>query len=203
MTINLPPDPPYLADAESTPLRRVGRFIRIIDRSLRWFDFHVNLTYGGALARFAISRHMLAAVCLPAAIVFFFVNGPSLRVSPRLGIAAIAMLVQLDGPAWLTPLLKFFFVISYVVLAFLVGINVILGQAESRRIPYSELKRRIDAASSADGPTPGQSAMALPPAPAMRLLDARREFSEGGRARIVIRAFDLCQLGEPGPPAST
>ena len=36
-------------------------------------------------------------------------------------IAAIAMLVQLDGPAWLTPLLKFFFVISYVVLAFLVG----------------------------------------------------------------------------------
>ncbi|MGZ5106214.1 MAG: MFS transporter, partial [Usitatibacter sp.] len=36
-------------------------------------------------------------------------------------IAAIAMLVQLDGPAWLTPLLKFFFTISYVVLAFLVG----------------------------------------------------------------------------------
>src|SRR5690242_7775073 len=36
-------------------------------------------------------------------------------------IAAIAMLVQLDGPAWLTPLLKFFFTISYVVLAFAVG----------------------------------------------------------------------------------
>ncbi|HUP97999.1 MAG TPA: lysophospholipid transporter LplT [Usitatibacter sp.] len=36
-------------------------------------------------------------------------------------IAAISMLVQLDGPAWLTPLLKFFFTISYVVLAFLVG----------------------------------------------------------------------------------
>jgi len=36
-------------------------------------------------------------------------------------IAAIAMLVQLDSPAWLTPLLKFFFTISYVVLAFLVG----------------------------------------------------------------------------------
>jgi hypothetical protein len=29
--------------------------------------------------------------------------------------------VQLDSPAWLTPLLKFFFTISYVVLAFLVG----------------------------------------------------------------------------------
>jgi MFS family permease len=36
-------------------------------------------------------------------------------------IAAIAMLVQLEGPPWLTPLLKFFFTISYVVLAFVVG----------------------------------------------------------------------------------
>ena len=36
-------------------------------------------------------------------------------------IASIAMLLQLDGPPWLTPLLKFFFTISYVVLAFLVG----------------------------------------------------------------------------------
>ncbi len=36
-------------------------------------------------------------------------------------IAAIAMLAELNGPAWLTPLLKFFFTISYVVLAFLVG----------------------------------------------------------------------------------
>ena len=36
-------------------------------------------------------------------------------------IAAIAMLVQLNGPPWLTPLLKFSFTISYVVLAFLVG----------------------------------------------------------------------------------
>src|SRR5688572_1368546 len=36
-------------------------------------------------------------------------------------IAAIAMLVVLEGPPWLTPLLKFFFTISYVVLAFIVG----------------------------------------------------------------------------------
>jgi LPLT family lysophospholipid transporter-like MFS transporter len=36
-------------------------------------------------------------------------------------IAAIAMLAQLDSPPWLTPLLKFFFTVSYVVLAFLVG----------------------------------------------------------------------------------
>ena len=36
-------------------------------------------------------------------------------------IAAIAMLVQLEGPPWLTPLLKFSFTISYVLLAFVVG----------------------------------------------------------------------------------
>src|SRR6186713_1716589 len=36
-------------------------------------------------------------------------------------IAAVAMLAELQGPAWLTPLLKFFFTISYVVLAFVVG----------------------------------------------------------------------------------
>jgi MFS transporter, LPLT family, lysophospholipid transporter len=36
-------------------------------------------------------------------------------------IAAIAMLLLLDGPAWLTPLLKWFFTVSYVLLAFLVG----------------------------------------------------------------------------------
>jgi MFS transporter, LPLT family, lysophospholipid transporter len=36
-------------------------------------------------------------------------------------IAAIAMLAMLDGPAWLTPLLKFFFTIAYVLLAFAVG----------------------------------------------------------------------------------
>jgi MFS transporter, LPLT family, lysophospholipid transporter len=36
-------------------------------------------------------------------------------------IAAIALLMQLSGPAWMTPLLKFFFTISYVVLAPFVG----------------------------------------------------------------------------------
>ena len=36
-------------------------------------------------------------------------------------IAAVAMLADLQGPAWLTPLLKFFFTIAYVLLAFLVG----------------------------------------------------------------------------------
>src|SRR5689334_4215712 len=36
-------------------------------------------------------------------------------------LAALAMLVMLDGPASLTPLLKFFFTILYVVLAFVVG----------------------------------------------------------------------------------
>jgi MFS family permease len=36
-------------------------------------------------------------------------------------VAAIAMLMQADAPTWLTPYLKFFFVISYVVLAPYVG----------------------------------------------------------------------------------
>ena len=36
-------------------------------------------------------------------------------------IAAIALLAQLSGPAWMTPLLKFFFTISYVALAPFVG----------------------------------------------------------------------------------
>ena len=36
-------------------------------------------------------------------------------------IAAIAMLIDLHGPAWMTPLLKFFFTVSYVVLAAFVG----------------------------------------------------------------------------------
>ena len=36
-------------------------------------------------------------------------------------IAAIALLMQLKGPAWMVPLLKFFFTVSYVVLAPFVG----------------------------------------------------------------------------------
>ncbi len=36
-------------------------------------------------------------------------------------IASIALLLQLEGPAWLTPLLKFFFTVSYVILAAFVG----------------------------------------------------------------------------------
>ena len=48
----------------------------------------------------------------------------------------------------------------------------------------------IDAATSADGPTPGQSAMALPPAPAMRLLDARAAL---GGDRLDAHQHALCQ----------
>ena len=36
-------------------------------------------------------------------------------------VAAIALLMQADAPSWLTPYLKFFFVISYVLLAPYVG----------------------------------------------------------------------------------
>ena len=40
---------------------------------------------------------------------------------------------------------RFSLLYFFAVLAFLIGINMLLGQAESRRIPYSELKRRIEA----------------------------------------------------------
>ena len=40
---------------------------------------------------------------------------------------------------------RFSLLYFFAVLAFLVGVNVILGRAESKRIPYSELKRRIEA----------------------------------------------------------
>src|SRR3972149_8197408 len=36
-------------------------------------------------------------------------------------VAAIALLMQADAPSWLTPYLKFFFVVSYVALAPYVG----------------------------------------------------------------------------------
>ena len=36
-------------------------------------------------------------------------------------IAAIAMLLELQGPPWMTPLLKFFYTVSYVALAAFVG----------------------------------------------------------------------------------
>ncbi|MFM9969566.1 MAG: lysophospholipid transporter LplT [Burkholderiales bacterium] len=36
-------------------------------------------------------------------------------------IASIALLIEMQGPAWMTPLLKFFFTVSYVVLAPFVG----------------------------------------------------------------------------------
>ncbi|HLS86672.1 MAG TPA: lysophospholipid transporter LplT, partial [Burkholderiales bacterium] len=36
-------------------------------------------------------------------------------------VAAIALLMQSDAPTWLTPYLKFFFVVSYVLLAPYVG----------------------------------------------------------------------------------
>src|SRR5476651_973669 len=36
-------------------------------------------------------------------------------------IAAIALLLELHSPPWMTPLLKFFFTVSYVVLAAFVG----------------------------------------------------------------------------------
>src|SRR5215510_13600861 len=36
-------------------------------------------------------------------------------------VAAIALLMQMDAPEWLTPMLKFFFTVSYVIFAAFVG----------------------------------------------------------------------------------
>src|SRR5688572_549073 len=36
-------------------------------------------------------------------------------------VAAIALLIQMSAPEWMTPLLKFFFTVSYVVFAAFVG----------------------------------------------------------------------------------
>ena len=51
-------------------------------------------------------------------------------------IAAIAMLLLLDGPAWLTPLLKWFFTVSYVLLAFVVGV---LAGANNKCLSFSQV----------------------------------------------------------------
>jgi hypothetical protein len=67
--------------------------IRTIDERIRRYDFRVNRTVGGPLERLGISRHTLAALVLPSILVFFIVNGPALRPSVRLGVAAAAALL--------------------------------------------------------------------------------------------------------------
>src|SRR6187455_2441025 len=64
--------------------------IRSIDDRIRRYDFRVNRTVGGPLERLGISRHTLGAIVLPSVLVFFIVNGPALRPSVRLGVAAAA-----------------------------------------------------------------------------------------------------------------
>jgi len=66
----------------------VGRGVRWADRHLRFLDLRLNRTRGGILGQEA--RHTVAAVFLPAMLVFFIVNGPSLRPTWRLALAVLA-----------------------------------------------------------------------------------------------------------------
>ena len=49
-------------------------------------------------------------------------------------VAAIALLIQAEAPSWLTPYLKFFFVVSYVVLAPYVGADLSVMERDAKRM---------------------------------------------------------------------
>ena len=74
-------------------LDRLVDTIRFIDERIRRFDFGINRTVGGPLEQIGVSRHTLAAIFLPAVLVFFIVNGPALRPSVRLGVALAAAIL--------------------------------------------------------------------------------------------------------------
>src|SRR5256884_9188430 len=59
-------------------------------------------------------------------------------------VAAIALLMQADAPSWLTPYLKFFFVVSYVLLAPYVG-------AFADRLPKGHVDRKSTRLNSSHG----------------------------------------------------
>jgi Patatin-like phospholipase len=72
-------------------LTRLTSFIGLLDSTIRTLDFRVSRTVGGPLERWGISRHTWVTIALPAAMTFFLVNGPALRIgAPRL-ILAIAL----------------------------------------------------------------------------------------------------------------
>jgi len=70
----------------------------------------------GILSYCAINRRLNSGFYIIMAAQFF-----SSLADNALLVAAIALLMQAEAPTWLTPYLKFFFVISYVVLAPYVG----------------------------------------------------------------------------------
>ena len=69
----------------------VARMVRRLDRWLRLRDFAVNRTIDGVMARYGVPRHTIAAVALPAVLVFFMINGPAVRPSWRLAMAIAGM----------------------------------------------------------------------------------------------------------------
>jgi MFS family permease len=70
----------------------------------------------GILSYCAIKRRLNSGFYIIMAAQFF-----SSLADNALLVAAIALLMQAEAPTWLTPYLKFFFVVSYVVLAPYVG----------------------------------------------------------------------------------
>lgn len=69
-----------------------GRWVRRADTRLRFVDLWVNRTLGGILG--GNTRHTVAAILLPAVLVFFIVNGPSLRPTWRLALGVLVAIVS-------------------------------------------------------------------------------------------------------------
>jgi len=67
--------------------------VRKLDAWLRFADIDLNRTTGGLLGAWT-TRHTISAVVLPAAMVFFLVNGPSMRLSWRLLAAVVVALAS-------------------------------------------------------------------------------------------------------------
>ena len=96
-------------------------------------------------------------------------------------IASIALLLQLEGPAWLTPLLKFFFTVSYVVLAAFVG--AFADSMPKGKVMFVTNTVKIVGLRPALLPRPGQH-----PEPRALLVRARRLRGGGaGRGRLFAR----------------
>jgi hypothetical protein len=71
----------------------MGRLVRWVDTRLRFFDFWAHRTVGGPMGD-TVHRHTFAAILLPAVLVFFIVNGPALRPTWRLALAALGAIVS-------------------------------------------------------------------------------------------------------------
>lgn len=69
--------------------------VRLVGKCFQSVDRRINRAHGGLLRHVGVLRHAPAAVILPTALVFFFINGPSLRYSQRLILAVVVALLSL------------------------------------------------------------------------------------------------------------